>query len=72
MKDLGQTKFYLDLQIEHSQKGIFLHQSTYTKRVLKHFNMNKTTPFSTPVVIYHLMLKVIHFDHLRKMYRSWS
>ena len=51
MKDLGQTKYCLGLQIEHSQKGIFVHQSTYTKRVLKHFNMDKTTPLSTPMVI---------------------
>src|SRR5690606_33550093 len=35
MKDLEQTKYCLGLQIEHSQKGIFVHQSTNTKRVLK-------------------------------------
>ncbi|KAL0837815.1 hypothetical protein Bca101_089705 [Brassica carinata] len=50
MKDLGQTKYCLGLQIEHSQKGIFVHQSTYTKRVLKRFNMDKATPLSTPMV----------------------
>ena len=51
MKDLGQTKYCLGLQIEHSQKGIFVHQSTYTKRVLKRFNMDKATPLSTPMVV---------------------
>ena len=51
MKDLGQTKYCLGLQIEHSQKGIFVHQSTYTKRVLKRFNMDKSTPLSTPMVV---------------------
>ncbi|KAG7584130.1 Reverse transcriptase RNA-dependent DNA polymerase [Arabidopsis suecica] len=51
MKDLGQTKFCLGLQIEHTQKGIFVHQSTYNKRVLKRFNMDKATPLSTPMVV---------------------
>ena len=32
MKDLGKTKNFLGLQIEHSPNGIFVHQSTYTKR----------------------------------------
>jgi len=35
MKDLGQTKFCLGLQIEHLEDGILLHQSTYTQKVLK-------------------------------------
>ena len=30
MKDLGKTKFYLGLQIEHLKDRIFIHQSTYT------------------------------------------
>ncbi|WZZ32928.1 hypothetical protein YC2023_016329 [Brassica napus] len=51
MKDLGQTKYCLGLQIEHSQKGIFVPQSTYTKRVLKRFNMDKATLLSTSMVV---------------------
>jgi len=35
MKDLGKTKFCLGLQLEHLPKGVFVHQSTYTKRVLE-------------------------------------
>ena len=31
MKDLGQTKFYLGLQIEHLEYKILLYQSTYTQ-----------------------------------------
>ncbi|CAA7045307.1 unnamed protein product [Microthlaspi erraticum] len=50
MKDLGKTKFCLGLQIEHFQDGIFLHQSNYTKRVLKRFYMDKATPLSSPMV----------------------
>ena len=37
MKDLGKTKFCLGLQIEYLPTGILLHQSTYTKKVLKCF-----------------------------------
>lgn len=40
MKDLGQTKFCLGLQIEHLAKGIFLHQLIYIEKVLKCFNMD--------------------------------
>ncbi|KAG7578737.1 Ribonuclease H-like superfamily [Arabidopsis thaliana x Arabidopsis arenosa] len=50
MKDLGKTKFCLGLQIEHFQEGIFVHQSNYTKRILKRFNMDKANPLSTPMV----------------------
>jgi hypothetical protein len=35
MKDLGKTKFCLGLQLEHLPEGVFVHQSTYTKRVLE-------------------------------------
>ena len=35
MKGFGKTKFFLDLQIEHLKNGIFVHQSTYTEKVLK-------------------------------------
>jgi hypothetical protein len=35
MKDLGKTKFCLGLQLKHLPKGVFVHQSTYKKRVLE-------------------------------------
>jgi hypothetical protein len=41
MKDFGTAKFYLDLQIEHLQTGILIHLSTYIKKALKKFNMDK-------------------------------
>ncbi|KAG7584504.1 Reverse transcriptase RNA-dependent DNA polymerase [Arabidopsis suecica] len=50
MKDLGKTKFCLGLQIEHFQDGIFVHQSNYTKRIIKRFYMDKAHPLSTPMV----------------------
>ena len=35
MKDLGQTKFCLGLQIEHLNDGIFVYQETYVKKGLE-------------------------------------
>ena len=41
MKDLGRTKFYLGLQIEYFNKGVFIHQEAYITKVLKKFYMDK-------------------------------
>ena len=57
MKDLGKTKFYLCLQIEHLPNGILVHQSTYTENVLKHFYMDKVHPLSTSMVDWSLDVK---------------
>jgi hypothetical protein len=51
MKDLGKIKFCLGLQIEHLQTGILVHQSTYVKKVLEKFNMDKTYPLRTPMIV---------------------
>ena len=47
MKDLGKTKYYLDLQIEHCSYGVLIHQSTYTEKVMKYFHMDKSHPLSS-------------------------
>ena len=39
MKDLGQTKFCLGLQLEHLCSGIFVYQAAYVQKVLEKFNM---------------------------------
>ena len=57
MKDLGQTKFCLGLQIEHLSNGIFVHQSNYIERVLKRFFMDKAHPIGTPMVVRSLNMK---------------
>jgi hypothetical protein len=51
---LGTTEFYLDLQIEHLQTGILVHQSAYVKKVLEKFNMDKAYPQRTPMIIHTL------------------
>ena len=50
MKDLGKTKKFLGLQIEHFSNGISIHQSTYTEKVLKKFLMDKAHHLNTPMV----------------------
>ena len=51
MKDLGKTKYCLGIQVEHLSSGIFLHQSTYTEKVLNRFYMDKSHPLTTPMVV---------------------
>ncbi|XP_074377841.1 secreted RxLR effector protein 161-like [Apium graveolens] len=51
MKDLGKTKFCLGLQVEYLSSGIFVHQLTYTEKVLDRFYMDKSHPLTTPKVV---------------------
>ena len=57
MKDLGKTKFCLELQIEHFPTGILVHQSAYTKKILKRFYMNEAHHLTSPMVIRSLDVK---------------
>ena len=51
IKDLGKTKYYLGLHIEHLPEEIFVHESIYLKKVLERFYMDKYHPLSTPMVV---------------------
>jgi hypothetical protein len=51
MNDLGKTKFYLGLQLEHLLTGILGHQSAYVQKILEKFNMHKAYPPKTLMVI---------------------
>jgi hypothetical protein len=51
MKNLGKTKFYLDLQLEHHPTGILVYQSAYVQKTLEKFNMDKAYPCKTHMVI---------------------
>ena len=51
MKLLGRTSFCLGLQLTHIRGGgIFLHQTTYTQKLLKRFGMDKANPLSAPMI----------------------
>ena len=54
MKDLGKTKYCLSLQIEHLLEGIFIHLSTYSKKVFERFCMDKSHLLNTPMVVWSL------------------
>jgi hypothetical protein len=56
MKDLGQTKFCLGLQLKHIPSGIFVYQAAYIKKILEKFNMDKAYSIKTPMVILSLDL----------------
>ena len=70
MKDLGKTKFCLDLHIEHFPFEVLVHQSTYTKKILKHFYMDKGHPLSSPIVVRSLDMKKDSFRHCENVEES--
>ena len=63
MKDLEKTKFCLGLQIENFPTGILVHQSAYTKKILKRFYMNETHHLTSPMVVRSLDVKNDPFRH---------
>ena len=67
MKDIGKTKFCLSLQIEHFPNGVLVHQSTYIKKVLKHFYMDKAHSLSSPMVVGSLDVKNDQFRYCEKI-----
>ena len=66
MKDLENTKLCLGLQIKYLTNGIFVHQSAYTKKVLKRFYMDGAHPLSTPMVVRSLDVNKDLFSTSRK------
>jgi hypothetical protein len=51
MKVLGKTTFCLGLQLSHLPGGgIFLHQTTYTQKLLRRFGMDKSNPLAAPMI----------------------
>ena len=66
MKDLGEIKFCLDLQIEHFSTRVLVHQSTYIKKTLKRFNIDKLHPLSSPMVFQQLCVKGTRFIPCKK------
>lgn len=49
MKDIGKPLFCLGIQFEHLPNGILIHQSTYTRKLLKQFNIDKSYRVTTPM-----------------------
>jgi hypothetical protein len=47
MSMMGELQFFLGLQIKQAKEGTFVHQSKYTKDILKKFKMDHSKPLST-------------------------
>ncbi|KAB2608569.1 hypothetical protein D8674_011737 [Pyrus ussuriensis x Pyrus communis] len=50
-KDIEKTRYCVGLEIEHCSDGILVHQSNYTKKVLRRFNEDKTKPSNSHMAI---------------------
>ena len=61
MKDLGKTKFCIGLQIENLHSRILVHQSAYIQKILEKFNMDKSYPSKTPMVVRSLEMEKDQF-----------
>ena len=50
MKLLGKTLFCLGLQVHHFPDGVLLHQQSYTRKLLKFFNMDQAHALAAPMI----------------------
>ena len=71
MKDLGKTKFYLGLQIEHLANEIFIHQSNYIAKVLKRFYTDKSHQLNILMIVWSLDVKKKNLSNLVKMMKNF-
>jgi hypothetical protein len=46
---MGELKFFFRLQTKQVKEGTFVHQTKYTKGILKKFKMDDSKPLSTPM-----------------------
>ena len=49
MKELGELKHFLGLEVDHRKEGLFLCQQKYTRDILQKFGMLECKPTSTPM-----------------------
>lgn len=49
MSMIGELNFFLGLQVNHNEKGIFISQSKYIKELLKKFGLENSKPVCTPM-----------------------
>ena len=49
MSMMGELQFFLGLQIKQHEDGTFVHQSKYTKDIVRKFKMHDSKPMQTPM-----------------------
>jgi len=53
MSSMGEMQFFLGLQVEQQESGIFIHQTKYVTDILSQFQMEDSTPVGTPIQTNH-------------------
>ena len=51
MKELGELKHFLELEVDHTKEGLFLCQQKYAKDLLQKFEMLDCKPISMPMEV---------------------
>ncbi|PKI78999.1 hypothetical protein CRG98_000640 [Punica granatum] len=49
MTDLGLMRYFLGIEVQQGEDGVFISQERYTKEILKKFSMEDCLPVDTPV-----------------------
>ncbi|KAJ0836902.1 putative RNA-directed DNA polymerase [Helianthus annuus] len=53
MSAMGEINFFLGLQVQQTESGIFIHQTKYVGDILSRFQMSDATPIGTPLPTNH-------------------
>ena len=51
MTDMGLLKYFLGIEVEQDENGIFISQAKYVNEVLERFNMQESKASITPTVM---------------------
>ena len=72
MKDLGRLSYFLGVNINQNDNGVFINQSTYIDSLLKRFSFDDCNPISTPCDFNSYLEKATENDDLfdRGKYQS--
>lgn len=65
---VGELSYFLVLQVNQLDKGIFISQIKYVKEMLKKFNMEDSKPVSTSMMTSYKLCKEVNSSHLIKLY----
>ncbi|KAL8161570.1 hypothetical protein V2J09_013059 [Rumex salicifolius] len=55
MKDLGELKNFLGLEVERSSRGLFVCQRRYAEDLLKKYGMQNCKPIDSPMEVRHML-----------------
>jgi hypothetical protein len=59
MSMIGELSYFVGLQVNESSAGVFISQEKYLKEMLKKFQMEDSSPVSTPMVVGCKSVKMI-------------